>query len=287
MIDALLRNYRPYIAEIPKLIPKLSIRSLQIFFPLFACTVLLVSFLTLPIIILLFSVTPEHVLRTLDSPHLSSSLFISLSTTLCSSAIIFLLGTPLAYVMARYTFWGKGVLNIAIDLPMVIPPSVAGIGLLLAFGRRSMFGEFLQHFGVSISFTAVAVIMAQIFISAPFYIRSARSGFLIVNSDMETMARSLGATWWSAFRRITLPIAKPYMISGILTSWARALGEFGATIMFAGSFMGKTETMPLAIYSAMNDDLGVAIVLANILLACSLTLMVSVRIFSSKRNLHA
>lgn len=280
-----IRTYWPQIASIPKRVP--STKTLQIFIPVFVSSLLLIAFLTFPIITLLFSVTQEHVIRALQSPHLSSSLLISLFTTLCTAVIIFLFGTPLAFVMARYNFWGKNLLNIAIDLPMVIPPSVAGIGLLLAFGRRSMFGEFIQQFGVSVSFTAAAVIMAQIYISAPFYIRSTRSGFLVVNGDMETMARTLGASWWSAFRRITLPIVKPYMISGILTSWARALGEFGATIMFAGSFMGKTETMPLAIYSAMNDDLGVAIVLANILLACSMTLMVCVRILSSKRSLHA
>lgn len=247
-------------------------------------TVVLLGFLSLPILSLFFSVTPANVMMALQSPHLSSSLLLSLLTTLVAAAIILLCGTPVAYLMARFTFPGKGILNLIIDLPMVIPPSVAGIGLLLAFGRRSWVGETFEQWGISISFTTLAVIFAQVFIAAPFFIKSARAGFLATHQDMEAMARSMVASWWTTFRKITLPLARPYMLSGLLTSWARALGEFGATIMFAGSFLGKTETMPLAIYTAMNEDLGVAIVLANILLICSLTLMTLVRLVPAGKD---
>ena len=244
----------------------------------------LLGFLSLPILSLFFSITPEHVWNALHNPHLKSSLLLSIVTTAVSAAIILLLGTPVAYVLARMKFRGKGLLSLIVDLPMVIPPSVAGIGLLLAFGRRSPVGGWLAEHGVAISFTTVAVVMAQVFIAAPFFIRSARVGFLMADGEMEAMARSLGAGWWLTFRRITLQLARPYLVSGLLTSWARALGEFGATIMFAGNFLGKTETMPLAIYSAMNEDLGVAIVLANLLLLLSITLMVLVRIFPVRKD---
>ena len=252
---------------------------------LVVCCVILLGFLSLPVLSLFFSITPEHVWSALQSPHLKSSLLLSLWTTVVSAAIILLLGTPVAYLLARFDFRGKGLLSLVVDLPMVIPPSVAGIGLLLAFGRRSPLGSWLAEHGLTVSFTTAAVILAQVFIAAPFFIRSARVGFLTADGEMEAMARSLGAGWWLTFRRITLQLARPYLISGLLTAWARALGEFGATIMFAGSFLGKTETMPLAIYSAMNEDLGVAIVLANLLLLLSIALMVLVRVFPVRKDL--
>ena len=246
--------------------------------------VVLLGFLSLPVLSLFFSITPENAWNALQSPHLRSSLLLSVGTTMVSAVLIFLFGTPVAYLLARMKFRGKGLLSLIVDLPMVIPPSVAGIGLLLAFGRRSPLGGWLAEHGVAISFTTAAVVMAQVFIAAPFFIRSARVGFSMVDGEMEAMARSLGAGWWLTFRRITLQLARPYLVSGLLTSWARALGEFGATILFAGNFLGKTETMPLAIYSAMNEDLGVAIVLANLLLLLSITLMVLVRIFPVRKD---
>lgn len=236
-------------------------------------------FLILPVVALVSSFRYEDLLTALESPHLSKALVLSIVTTIISSGLILLFGTPLAYMLERFSFKGKGLLILLLDLPMVIPPSVAGLGLLLVFGRRGIIGEGLNEIGISLSFTTIAVIIAQVFISAPFFIRSARSGFVQASVELELMARSLGANWWSSFKRVTMPLAKPLIITGLITSWARSLGEFGATIMFAGNFIGKTETLPLAIFSAMNEDMGVAIVLANILLSMSVVLLVTVRIF--------
>lgn len=253
-----------------------------IFIVLFLGAVILTLFLTLPIIALFSSFRLPDFFSALTSPYFSQSLLLSIVTTFISTAIIFLLGTPLAYVISRVSFKGKELAALLIDLPIVIPPSVAGVGLLLVFGRRGLLGEWLYEWGISLSFSTAAVILAQIFISAPFFIRSAKSGFANVSVELEAMSRSLGAGWLRTFIRVTLPLAKPFLISGIMMSWARALGEFGATIMFAGNFIGKTETLPLAIYSAMNDDLGTAIVLANLLLVISLLLMIMVRLFTVK-----
>ncbi|GIQ69648.1 molybdenum ABC transporter permease [Xylanibacillus composti] len=250
----------------------------------FLLSTLIVAFLCLPIIGLFTSITTEHLYAAFRSPHLSYGLALSLFTSIISIGIIVLLGTPLAYMLARSSFRGKQLLEVLVDLPMVIPPSVAGIGLILAFGRKGLIGSWLAEHGIVISFTVVAVIFAQVFIAAPFYIRSAKEGFKHDGKEMEAMARSLGASWWRSFYRVSLPLARPYLISGMLTSWARALGEFGATIMFAGNFLGKTETLPLAIYSAMNEDLGVAIVLANLLLVMSLLLMATVRLLAVERR---
>lgn len=258
---------------------------LGMFFFLFVSSFTMLSFLCLPVLSLFFSIDVENVRMALQSPHVVSAFQISLYTTTISAGLIVLFGTPLAYAMARYTFPGKNLVNIIIDLPMVVPPSVAGIGLLMAFGRRGIIGEPLYQWGISISFTPLAVILAQMFIAAPFYIRAARAGFGTTHQEMEAMARSLGANWFQTFSRVSLPLAQPYLISGLLTSWARALGEFGATIMFAGSFIGKTETMPLAIYSAMQSDMQVAIVLAALLLTISITLMFCVRLITLRKDL--
>lgn len=268
--------------------PNLYVNSLipiGFFILFFICSLLMFCFLCLPIVSLFTSITLENLYAAIQSPHLGHSLALSIFTTTISISVIVILGTPLAYVMARSEFKGKHILDVLIDLPIVIPPSVAGIGLILAFGRRGMIGEYLYDLGVTISFTTIAVIIAQVFIAAPFYIRSAREGFKGDSKEMEAMARSLGARWWNSFMQVTLPLAKPHLISGMLTSWARALGEFGATVMFAGNFLGKTETLPLAIYTVMNENMGVAIVLANILLAISLCLMLTVRFFSIKKGL--
>lgn len=247
-------------------------------------SIIIFSFLMLPIFMLFFSFTFQSFVETIKGPHLLSALSLSLFTTTISVILIILFGTPIAYLLARYTFPFKNIISIIMDLPMVIPPSVAGIGLLVAFGRRSGIGAWLHDMGISISFTTAAVILAQVFISAPFYIRTARIGFSVANQELEGMARSLGANWVRTFTSITLPLAKPYLISGLLTCWARALGEFGATIMFAGNFLGKTETMPLAIYTAMSEDMDVAIVLAIILVAISIGLMAAVKLIPLRND---
>lgn len=257
---------------------------LGIFFLFVFLSLFIFLFLSIPIVMLFSSFTFKGLEAAFHGPHLISSLGLSLLTTTMTASLIFIFGTPLAYILSRYTFPFKNVVNLLVDLPMVIPPSVAGIGLLVAFGHRSLIGSLLNQFEVSISFTMAAVILAQLFISAPFYIRSAVMGFNAADQELEVMARSLGAGWIRSFKKVTFPLAKPYLISGLLTSWARALGEFGATMMFAGNMLGKTETMPLAIYSVMSEDMNVANVLAIFLLTISIGLMTIVKLIPIRND---
>jgi molybdate transport system permease protein len=173
-----------------------------------------------------------------------------------------------------------------LDLPIVLPPAVAGLALLLTFGRRGLFGQLLETLGLSIPFTTVAVIMAETFVAAPFYIRSAQTGFTNVAHHLAESASDLGAGNWQVFRRVTLPLAGTALLAGAILSWARALGEFGATILFAGSFIGRTQTMPLAIYQALETDLSSAIAIGAILILISSVFLVILRLITHGRIGH-
>ena len=187
-------------------------------------------------------------------------------------------GTPLAYAIARRSFRAKPVLETLIDLPMVLPPAVAGLALLMAFGRRGVLGGWLDDAGVRIGFTTTAVIFAQIFVSSPFYVRSARAAFSRMDPSMEEAAADLGASPMRVLRSVTVPLAAPGLMAGAVLAWARAVGEFGATIMFAGNLPRETQTLPLAIYGRYEaGDLETALAMALILLVSSFLVLVSVR----------
>jgi molybdate transport system permease protein len=194
-------------------------------------------------------------------------------TTVCSTALGLAFGTPLAYLLARRRFRGRSLLDTLIELPMVLPPSVAGIALLIAFGRRGMIGAWLNEAGMSIAFTTIAVVLAQTFVAAPFYIKTAIAGFAGVARELEQAAMIDGATPTQVFAWITLPLAWHVLLGGLVMSWARALGEFGATIIFAGNFPGRTQTMPLAIYLGFEIDLDLSLTLALILLGVSFVVL--------------
>lgn len=217
------------------------------------------------------------------SPVLQA-LSISLSTTSISMLIILLLGTPTALLLARYRFPFKGLLSTFVDLPIVMPPVVAGLALLSAFGRRGLLGTTLEIFGLSVPFTQAAVIMAQVFVAAPFYIRAAQSRFSTLPMELEEAACIDGANRWLIFYHITLPLSLNAMATGLALSWARALGEFGATILFAGNLQGRTQTMPLMVYSAMERDLGSTFTTALILLAMAALLLGAMRWFARQDN---
>ncbi|MEO0595264.1 MAG: ABC transporter permease, partial [Chloroflexota bacterium] len=189
-----------------------------------------------------------------------------LRTSAISLVVIILLGTPLAYIFARWQFWGKKVAQVLLELPLVMPPAVAGLALLLTFGRRGIFGDFLLAADIQVVFTQLAVIIAQTFVAAPFYIRTAQIGFASVPLDLEDAARVDGATDRHVFWYITLPLALRALIAGLVLSWARAIGEFGATILFAGSLQGRTQTMPLLVYAEFERDINAAIWTGIILL---------------------
>ena len=188
-----------------------------------------------------------------------SAITLSLGTTAVSVSLILLLGTPLAYVLARYHFPGKRLVNILIELPIILPPVVAGFGLLMAFGRRGLFGPWLARVGLSLPFTTTAVIMAQTFVAAPFFIRSAQVRFSAIPRDLVEAASIDGASTATIFRYIAIPLSLPGLLAGLVLSWARALGEFGATMLFAGSLQGRTQTMPLLVYSALERNLNDAL----------------------------
>jgi molybdate transport system permease protein len=206
------------------------------------------------------------------------ALGLSLVTTTLSLAVIVIAGTPIALLLARRSFRGSSLLETIIDLPIVLPPSVAGLALLLVLGRRGLFGEQLSALGVTLPFTTAAVVIAQVFVAAPFYVRSARAGFAGVDRDLEEMARSFGATEFQVFWRITTVASGPALAAGIVMSWARALGEFGATIMFAGSTAGQTLTLPLVVYGEFQaGNLEASIAAAAILVLAAAGVLLAVR----------
>jgi molybdate transport system permease protein len=253
-------------------------RDLSLLLPAALASAALGLFLGLSVVGLLGrAVTFGGVWEALRRPIVLDALALSLFTTTCVLGLAVLLGSPLALLLARRRFPGAGLLDTLVDLPMVLPPSVAGLALLLTFGRRGLVGSWLAAFGMEIPFTTLAVILAELFVAAPFYIRAARAGFLAVPHEIEEAARVEGANDWQVFIHVTVPLALPSLLAGAIMCWARALGEFGATIIFAGSFQGRTQTMPLAIYAALESDLDAAIGLSVILLLVSFALLLPVR----------
>jgi molybdate transport system permease protein len=240
---------------------------------------LVMIFLALPLVAIFLKVLPqEGVWGALQQPLVTEALRLSVVTSLSSLGLALLLGTPVAYLLARRRFPGVAIVDTLIDLPMVLPPTVAGVALLMTFGRRGLLGSWLDVAGLQVSFTSVAVVLAQSFVGAPFYIRAARAGFQSVDQELERVAYTLGHSPLSTFLRVTVPLAFPALLSGAVMAWARALGEFGATIMFAGNMMGRTQTMPLAIYTAMESDLTAALVLSAMLVVVSFAVLFSVRL---------
>jgi molybdate transport system permease protein len=230
-------------------------------------------FYLLPIIALLLRVSPSELLSNLVDPQVAQAIQVSMTTTLIATGVTFIFGAPLAYLLARRRFRGRAVLDTLIDLPMLLPPAVAGIALLVAFGRRGLLGQSLDEAGIQIAFTQIAVIMAQVFVASPFFVKSAISGFAAVDRELEQAAAVDGASPLTAFWRITLPLSASALFGGVVMTWARALGEFGATIIFAGNFPGRTQTMPLAIYIGFEIDLRIALTLSAILLAIAFAVL--------------
>lgn len=217
------------------------------------------------------------------------ALTLSLWTSMLTTAIAAAIGTPVAFGLARARFRGRDVLDALVDLPIVLPPTVAGVALLTAFGRRGIVGEPIEDWtGFTFGFSTTAVIMAQLLVSAPFYVRAASSGFRAVNPQLERVAYTLGASRARTFFRVTVPQAWPALLAGLILCWARSMGELGATLIFAGNLEGKTQTMPLAIISAFEgSSLGVAgaISLSLILVAVALAVLVLFRVVA--RGAHA
>jgi molybdate transport system permease protein len=238
----------------------------------------LIVLLGLPLLGLLFRLEPAQLMSRLGEPAVLDALRLSLITSTVAAVAVVCLGLPVAYALARGPFRGRRALETLVDLPMVLPPTVAGVALLLAFGRMGLAGRVLGFLGISLPFTTLAVIVAQVFMSSPFFVHAARAGFASVDRRYREAAATLRAPEPVVFLRVLVPLSLPSLIAGAGMSWARALGEFGATIVFAGNYPGRTQTMPLGVYIALQQDVELAVTLSLILVAMSVSLLVGLRL---------
>ncbi|HET6213693.1 MAG TPA: ABC transporter permease [Micromonosporaceae bacterium] len=236
------------------------------------------AFLVLPLIGLVARTPWATLPSRLAEPAVRDALRLSLLTATVATAICLLLGVPLAWLLARVQFPGRRVVRALVLLPLVLPPVVGGVALLLVLGRRGLVGSYLDTwFGVTLPFSPAAVVLAEAFVAMPFLVIAVEGALRGADRRYEEAAATLGASPWTTFRRVTLPLMAPGVAAGAVLCWARALGEFGATITFAGSFPGRTQTMPLAVYLALETDPAAAVVLSLVLLAVSVVILASLR----------
>jgi molybdate transport system permease protein len=236
------------------------------------------AFFILPLLGLIVRSPWGDAVKSLTAPETIEALKLSIVASLSATAIALLLGVPLAWIFARVEFPGRNLLRALTTLPMVLPPVVGGIALLLAFGRRGLVGSWLDSaFGITIPFTTAAVVMAETFVAMPFLIITVEAGLRSMDRRYEDAARTLGAKRWTVFTRVTLPLIAPSLFAGAVLCWARALGEFGATITFAGNFPGVTQTMPLAVYLLLETNQEASYILSLVLLLISLLVLVALR----------
>jgi molybdate transport system permease protein len=246
--------------------------------PLLLPAGLALAFLVLPLVGLLvrapWSTLPER----LTEPGVLTALRLSLVTATVATAVCVVLGVPLAWILARTEFPGRRLVRALVTVPLVLPPVVGGVALLLVLGRRGLIGQWLDRwFGITIPFTTTAVVIAEAFVAMPFLVIAVEGALRGADSRYEEAAATLGAGRWTTFRRVTLPLVGPGVAAGAVLCWARALGEFGATITFAGSYPGRTQTMPITVYLALEQDLDAAIVLSLVLLVVSVTILATLR----------
>jgi molybdate transport system permease protein len=246
--------------------------------PLLAPALIAVAFLVLPLAGLLIRAPWGHLGTVLSGSDATQALVLSLWTASVATGVSVVIGVPLAWVLARTSFPGQRLLRALVTLPLVLPPVVGGVALLLAFGRTGFVGRYLDDwFGLTIPFTPLAVVMAQTFVAMPFLIITVEGALRSADQGFEEAAATLGAKRMTVFRRVTVPLIAPSLGAGAVLCWARALGEFGATITFAGSFPGQTETMPIAVYLALDTNPDAAIALSLVLLLVSVVILVSLR----------
>lgn len=244
-----------------------------------------VVYLALPVLAIFLDTTPSGLVASLTEPGATEALWLSLKATLLSLGIVILVGTPAAYALATREFRGRSLLITLIELPLVMPPAVAGIALLATLGPQGLLGGVVEATGVRVVFETAGVVVALVFVSAPFFVRQAQSAFQSVDPTWLEASRTLGASEAATFARVAVPTAAPGLVSGAALAWGRALGEFGATLIFAGSFAGVTQTAPLAIYDLFATDLDAALALAAVLVAVSAGLLLSVKLVASRGGL--
>jgi molybdate transport system permease protein len=231
----------------------------------------------LPLVGLLWKAPWADLGHALFEPEAVAAMRLSLVCSLAATLICVVLGLPLAWVQARGSFPGRRLLRALTLLPVVLPPVVGGVALLSVFGRRGLIGQFLDPLGIRLPFTTAGVVLAETFVAMPFFVLSMEGVLSNLDRRLEDAARTLGATRWTVFRRITVPLVQPSVAAGAALAWARALGEFGATITFAGNFPGRTQTIPLAVYIELESRPEAGIALSLVLLAVSLTILIMLR----------
>jgi molybdate transport system permease protein len=237
----------------------------------------LLAFLVIPVVALFVTGSPADWLAGIRHPITAPALLLSMFTTTVSLGTLLVFGTPLAWWLGRSEARAARIVETVVQLPIVVPPAVAGLALLLAFGRRGLLGPLLRIAGMDIAFSTIAVVLAQVFVAAPFYVQAATAAFAGIDENLLVVARTLGAGPAGVLFRVALPLARRGLIAGAALAWARALGEFGATLMFAGNLGGRTQTLPLAVYTALESDVRAAQALAVLLVVIALAIIVFLR----------
>ena len=246
----------------------------------FLAAVVALAFLALPILAIFVNVPPGRLIDQLSNPVVTDALIVSFKTTLIAQALILLLGTPTAYLLASRRFPGRSLCVTLVELPLVLPPAVAGIGLLAAFGRAGLLGSSLSAAGITIPFTQTAVTIAVAFVASPLYIRQAIAAFEAIDPNLVAASRTLGAGPARTFFRVILPLSRGGLAAGEALAFARGLGEFGATIMFAGSLQKVTQTLPLAIYAEFEVNFDVTLAISALLVLISAAVLISLKLTS-------
>jgi molybdate transport system permease protein len=251
---------------------------------LVAATALTLCFLTLPVAAIFVDVGLGELLASLDDPVAVDALVLSLQTTAVAVVLIVAVGTPAAYLLATREFRGKAAALTLIELPLILPPAAAGIGLLAALGPQGILGPGLSDLGIELPLTTAAVVVALVFVASPFYVRQAQAAFASLDRSLVDASRTLGASEARTFARVAVPLALPSLGTGLALAWGRALGEFGATLMFAGSFRGETQTAPLAIYESFSTDFTAALALSAVLVAVSGAILLVVKLLAGRSS---
>ncbi|HSC74347.1 MAG TPA: ABC transporter permease [Gaiellaceae bacterium] len=257
-----------------------------------AVAIVTLAFLALPIVAIFAHTTPAHLFDQLSNPVVRDAFVVSLKTSLIAQALIVLFGTPTAFLLATRRFPGQAVAVTLVELPLVLPPAVAGIGLLAAFGRLGLLGSTFDALGITLPFTQTAVTIAVAYVASPLYIRQAIAVFEATDPNLTAASRTLGAGPARTFFRVVLPLARGGLVAGLALSFARGLGEFGATIMFAGSLQRVTQTLPLAIYAEFDRNFDATLAMSGFLVLVSVVLLLGLRIgltwqrSPSKRSLY-
>jgi molybdate transport system permease protein len=254
------------------------VRRALLAFAYFGAVAVALGFLVLPVVAIFVHVSPQQLLAQFSNPVVTDALIVSLKTTLIAQALILLFGTPTAWLLASRRFRGRSLCVTLVELPLVLPPAVAGIGLLAAFGRFGLLGSTLRAFGVTIPFTQTAVTLAVAFVASPLYIRQAIAAFEAIDPNLVAASRTLGAGPARTFFRVVLPLARGGLAAGEALAFARSLGEFGATIMFAGSLQRVTQTLPLAIYAEFDVNFDVTLAISALLVLISAGVLISLKL---------